>query len=103
VTQNDRAPGDGRVVDQSAAPVVSLLAGSPAASAKPLPACSASLPLSCDAAAQLVSPMALPLAAPGDFGNLLGEFIGIFISNGDEPGENGGLLFGNGGRGGDGL
>jgi hypothetical protein len=59
---------------------------------------------------------------PGGIGDPLTAFIRIFVSNGDEPGENGGLLigngadggpgqnggrggllFGNGGRGGDGL
>ncbi|HJT95407.1 MAG TPA: PE family protein, partial [Mycobacterium sp.] len=40
------------------------------------------------------------LVAPGDFGNLLGAVVAIFISNGDEPGENAGLLIGNGADGG---
>ena len=63
-----------------------------------------------------------PNANAADVANLIGAVIGVFISNGDEPGENGGLLigngadggpgqdggrggllFGNGGRGGDGL
>jgi hypothetical protein len=37
-----------------------------------------------------------------DIGSLLGAVIGVFISNGDEPGENGGLLIGNGADGGPG-
>ena len=60
--------------------------------------------------------------APTIGDNPIGSLIGVFIGNGDEPGENGGLLigngadgapgqdggrggllFGNGGRGGDGL
>ena len=42
---------------------------------------------------------------PGDIGGLLGAAVAVFIGNGDEPGENGGLLVGNGadgGRGGEG-
>jgi hypothetical protein len=44
-----------------------------------------------------------PNANPADFGNLIGAVVGVFISNGDEPGENGGLLIGNGADGGNGL
>jgi hypothetical protein len=33
---------------------------------------------------------------------LIAALIGVFISNGDEPGENGGLLTGNGANGGPG-
>lgn len=33
---------------------------------------------------------------PGVGGNPLGELVGIFVSNGDAPGKNGGLLIGNG-------
>ena len=45
----------------------------------------------------LVAPNpALLQANAADFGQLLGAVIGVFISNGDEPGENGGLFVGNG-------
>ncbi|WP_142392527.1 hypothetical protein [Mycobacterium sp. 3519A] len=42
------------------------------------------------------------LTTAGDIGNFIGAVVGIFISNGDEPGENGGLLIGNGADGGPG-
>jgi len=40
---------------------------------------------------------------PGADSDFVTALVAVFISNGDEPGENGGLLFGNGGRGGYGL
>lgn len=40
--------------------------------------------------------------APTPGGDLISSFIGVFIANGDEPGENGGLLIGNGADGGPG-
>jgi hypothetical protein len=39
---------------------------------------------------------------PGPGGDLITALIAVFISNGDEPGENGGLLIGNGADGGPG-
>jgi hypothetical protein len=39
---------------------------------------------------------------PGPGGDLIAALIAVFISNGDEPGENGGLLIGNGADGGPG-
>jgi hypothetical protein len=53
-------------------------------------------------AATLASPAAsanlaaVPAAAIGNIANLIGGAIGIFITNGDEPGENGGFLIGSG-------
>jgi hypothetical protein len=41
-------------------------------------------------------PRCRPAAAIGSIANLIGGAIGIFISNGDGPGENGGFLIGNG-------
>ncbi len=44
----------------------------------------------------------LPQANVADFGSLIGDLISLYISNGDEPGENGGWLIGNGADGGPG-
>jgi hypothetical protein len=43
-------------------------------------------------------PVGPAVAAPDVFG-FLSAAIGVFVSNGDEPGENGGLLIGNGANG----
>ncbi|ORA53494.1 hypothetical protein BST22_10165, partial [Mycolicibacterium chubuense] len=47
-----------------------------------------------------LAPMPPSLVGPSDgLGGLLGASIAFFISDGDEPGENGGLLIGNGAAG----